>query len=531
MRAPVAIAAALGLAFLIADPRPGDLAVHAFRAELFGREGFTIWNGQWYGGHHSVGYSVLAAPLSWLFGVRTVLVLSAVACAGLFERLVRAEFGATASRAGAIWLGIGTATLLGTGRMPFALGTAIGLAALLALQHRRRWLAVGLALLCPLASPVAGVFLGVAALACAIGSEARRSDGGLVAAAALVPPVLLAVAFPEGGYAPFPFSAYLPIPLFCLALFVLAGRDRPVLRAGAVLYLALGTAVVALETPIGGTAPRLGMLFGGPLLLCVLELVRRGGRCCPQPRSDLPRSSFWQWTSAVQDLDKALTDPAARPAYFEPLRQYLATLPDQRRVEIPFTDSRWESAEIANVTPLARGWQRQLDTGLNPVFYGRGLDALTYAAWLSENAVRYVALPSSKPDSSSYRERGLIEKGLPYLKRRWSSANWRVYEVMLPAPFVIGERGANISLGAARERPRAAAGEAPRQRARAGALDALLARAGRLCRASRGVDPGDRPPHGLRRAGHPVLPGARPPARTALPLRTKGLSSRGPSGR
>jgi hypothetical protein len=32
------VALAFGLAFLVLEPRPGDLAVHVFRAELFGRE-------------------------------------------------------------------------------------------------------------------------------------------------------------------------------------------------------------------------------------------------------------------------------------------------------------------------------------------------------------------------------------------------------------------------------------------------------------------------------------------------------------
>ena len=36
--APTAVALAFGLAFHVLEPRPGDLAVHVFRAELFGRE-------------------------------------------------------------------------------------------------------------------------------------------------------------------------------------------------------------------------------------------------------------------------------------------------------------------------------------------------------------------------------------------------------------------------------------------------------------------------------------------------------------
>ena len=447
MRAPTVIALLLGVAFLVAEPRPGDLAVHAFRAEHFGREGFAIWNGQWYGGHHSVGYSALAAPLGWLFGVRALLVASAVVCAVLFERLVRAEFGGTAALAGACWFSIGTATLLGTGRMPFALGAALGLGALLALQRHRHAVATGLALVCPLASPVAGVFLAMAGLACAVAAleRRRRVGGALAAVAALAPSVLLAVAFPEGGYAPFPFSAYVAIPLFCVAFLALVPRERRALRAGAVLYAALGTGAALLNTAIGGTAPRLGMLFGGPLLLCAVLAAPR--RLPPALAvAGVAVLAFWQWTSAAQDLHKAFTDPAARPGYFKPLRDFLASLPDQRRIEIPFTDSRWEAAEIAGLTPLARGWQRQLDTARNPVFYGRGLNEITYAAWLSENAVRYVALPSAKPDASSYRERGLIERGLPYLRPRWRSKHWRVYEVTLPAPFVIPEGEANITL-------------------------------------------------------------------------------------
>jgi hypothetical protein len=156
--------------------------------------------------------------------------------------------------------------------------------------------------------------------------------------------------------------------------------------------------------------------------------------------------AVWQWSPAVRDMVKYLQDPAAKSDYFEPLRQYLATLPDQRRIEIPFTRSHWEGAEVAFEAPLARGWLRQLDTGRNPIFYKGPLNRLTYASWLAENAVRYVALPGAKPDNSSYGERALIEGGLPYLKLRWRSENWRVYEVILPAPFVIGRGNANMTL-------------------------------------------------------------------------------------
>ena len=446
--APTAVALAFGLAFLVFEPRPGDLAVHVFRAELFGREGFALWNGDWYGGHHTPAYSVLSPPLSWLVGPRVLLVVSCVACAALFEQLVRGHFGAERARLGALWFGFGTVTLLATSRLPFALGTAFGLAAALALQRGRPRLALAFAFLCPLASPVAGLFTGVAGLAYAWAAPGRARVGVGVAGAALLPPVLLSIAFPEGGWAPFPFTAYLPIPIFCAACLLVLPREERALRAGAVLYAIGATLAAAIETPVGGTAPRLGMLFGGPLLLCAAWDRLRGLRShlLVLAIAGFALLAYWQWTSAIRDIDKALNDPAAESTYFEPLRQYLATLPDQRRIEIPFTSSRWENAEVAPLFPLARGWLRQLDTKLNPIFYRDGLNRLTYASWLADNAVRYVALPSAKPDKSSYRERALIEKGLPYLRLRWKSDDWRVYEVLLAAPLVISQKNARILL-------------------------------------------------------------------------------------
>ncbi|MBA3260887.1 MAG: hypothetical protein H0T69_00120 [Thermoleophilaceae bacterium] len=451
MVAPTALAVVTGLLYLLLEPRPGDLAVHVFRAELFGREGFTIWNGQWYGGHHTPAYSVLTPALSWLAGPRLVLVAACVAIAGLFELLAREHFGAESARLGALWLGAGTATLLATSRLPFAVGTALGLGAALALQRAHPRAAGALAFLSPLASPVAGLFTGLAGLAYAAGSwrdgNARR-QGAIVAGAALAPPLFLGLAFPEGGWAPFPFTAYLPIPLFCAACLLVLPRGERVLRAGAVLYALGATVAVSAETQIGGTAPRLGMLFGGPLLLCVAwnRLRRPTPQLLAVAVTGFALLGYWQWTSAIRDIDKALHDPAARADYFEPLRQFLYTLPDQRRIEIPFTGSRWENAEVASLVPLARGWLRQLDTGRNPVFYRGGLNRLTYASWLAENAVRYVALPSAKPDKSSYGERALIEKGLPYLRLRWKSDDWRVYEVLLPTPIVIAQGHARILL-------------------------------------------------------------------------------------
>jgi hypothetical protein len=139
--------------------------------------------------------------------------------------------------------------------------------------------------------------------------------------------------------------------------------------------------------------------------------------------------------------------PRRRVQLLEPLRQFLATLSDQRRVEIPFTSSCWENAEVAPLVPLARGWERQLDTATNPVFYRGDLNRLTYASWLAENAVRYVALPSAKPDRSSYAERALIERG-PVLPAAALAVRplARLRGAARSAPMVIPNGDARIAL-------------------------------------------------------------------------------------
>src|SRR4051794_41951800 len=73
--APVVATAIAALAYVLWAPATADMAAHTYRAWLFRNEGLTVWNAQWYGGHHVLGYSLLFAPLSvwpgpdWLGGV------------------------------------------------------------------------------------------------------------------------------------------------------------------------------------------------------------------------------------------------------------------------------------------------------------------------------------------------------------------------------------------------------------------------------------------------------------------------------
>src|SRR5271165_4772257 len=132
------ITAALGLLYLIIAPQSADLAAATYRSNLFGRVGFTLWDNGWYGGHHLPAYSLFAPALGWLIGPALVAALSMTLAAALFAALIEGHFPARATRVGAVWFAFGAGVSLLSSRVPFDLGLALGLGALVAAQRNRR---------------------------------------------------------------------------------------------------------------------------------------------------------------------------------------------------------------------------------------------------------------------------------------------------------------------------------------------------------------------------------------------------------
>src|SRR5947199_5049515 len=99
-----ALTAALAAVYLVWAPPSADLAAALYRAGQFSRAGFVLYDPQWYGGYHPLGYSLLLGPLGSLLGVRLLGAVSAVAAAALFARLVRP---ARASGPAAFWFAAG----------------------------------------------------------------------------------------------------------------------------------------------------------------------------------------------------------------------------------------------------------------------------------------------------------------------------------------------------------------------------------------------------------------------------------------
>ena len=489
------LTAAFGVAYVIVAPISSDLAAASYRSELISRVGFTLWDNGWYAGHHLLAYSLLAPALGALVGPQLLAALAAVLATALFGVLAAEHGPPRAARVATVWFAIGTSVTLLANRIAFELGLALALAALVAagraatprassgrLAGQARGtsrrasrrdgrapvaaLALALAALGGLASPVAGAFLALAALAWAIAGEARAIALAL-AAAALVPVALLELAFPEGGTQPYDASAFYPGLAGVLALAaVLPARER-VLRTGVLLYALALIGAYAIPSAVGSNADRLGALFAGPLLAYGLvrgrtargegRPARRGSRARRTAWSRLLGRSRWTWAllalatllaywqlqAPISNYAAAAGDPAAKRSYYGPLLAELRRLEigygaRPARIEVVPTRDHAEARWVAARVSIAQGWERQLDTLRDGIFYANTrsrLSPASYAGWLRANAVSYVALPQAPLDYSSIAEGRLVSTVPDYLREVWRSARWRLFAVAAPAPL------------------------------------------------------------------------------------------------
>jgi hypothetical protein len=438
-----AITAGLGVLYLIIAPHSPDLAAASYRSDLFNHSGFTLWDNSWYGGHHLPAYSILAPPLGALIGPRPLAAISMTIATALFPAILKDRFSRRAIRWASVWLAIGASVSLLSSRVPFDLGLAVGLAAVLLALRGQLWPALLLSVICSLSSPVAGAFLALAFLACGLAGQTRAWPAALTLAA-LVPIGLLTVIFPEGGSQPFVASAFYPALLGAVVVGVLVGPEQRSLRIGAVLY---GIALVGsylIPTAVGGNADRLGSLFAGPIAPCVLAAAPRRSRRGMALLVLTPFLLYWQVNAPLADFASSSSNPSVRSAYYAPLLGELHNLgvgygAHPARIEAVPTSAHWEARWLAPHVMLARGWERQLDRYRNELFYDESttLTAASYRAWLTENSISYVALPDANLDYSAGGEARLLRGALPsYLHEIWRSAHWRLFGVLHPQPLI-----------------------------------------------------------------------------------------------
>ena len=426
--------------WLAIGPATPDLAAQIHRAGLFATHGFAVWDNSWYDGHHIPGYSLVFPAVGSVLGVRAAGAAAAVLSAALFQSLVSGP----RARAACWWFALGCVADLLVGRLTYALGVTAGLAAVWALTRGGRpALAAALAVVCAATSPVAGLFLALAGVGVALAEQRPRALS--MTAAALATAVALSVAFPEGGTQPFTIAAFAETLGISLLAAVVVARD-PRLRPALLLYVAAVVACFLVASPMGSNVTRLGSAFLAPLLLLA-----------PLPASTTRRwllivtlvaAAAWQWVDPVTQAARGVGDQSTAAVYYRPLLEQL-----QRndagagRVEVPFTRDHWETVYLAKHYALARGWERQLDRRLNPLFYEPRLDPAAFHRWLRANAVRYVALPDAPIDPAGRLEAALVATRPPFLHEVWRGAHWRLFRVRDPVPLASGP-ARQVHLGA-----------------------------------------------------------------------------------
>ncbi|MFF6957805.1 hypothetical protein [Streptomyces sp. NPDC008317] len=444
----------------------GDLAAQVAWAGFAGRHPGTPYNLAWYGGMHTMDYSVLTPPLMAYAGVRAVSVAAGLAAtwamAVLFVRsgvrrpMVPALLGAVCQ-----WCDVAS------GRTTFAVGAAFGLLALCRVRRAPdRWAgAAVLAALTAMSSPVAALFLWVA------GAGLLAAGRRAAALALAAPPVLVLGAV----YVLFPFqgeqlmsadAAVCPLAT-SLALALAAPRSWRTVRAGAVAY-ALGTALTAcVASPVGTNVERLAGIAGLPLLAAALmERVARRPRGGSYVRLDrgptrtaarapvLGAVLVVVLTGALGHNGYALAAKTGRElrmstavpdwaSHTEGVTRALRELRAERhRIEVvPARDHR-ESTLFADVAQIARGWNRQLDVKRDPLFYGGTLPdgtlpAAAYRRWLDDWAVAYVVLPHGDMGGPGAAEAALLAPAArpDWLRPVWRDPYWTVFAVERPVPL------------------------------------------------------------------------------------------------
>jgi hypothetical protein len=432
---------AVGLAlYLILVPQVPDFAAQATRAAIFDRLGSVTWWPGWYGGMELPTYSVLAPGIMATIGHAVGSSDAGVAITGAIASAISMWVGhqllkgsARPRAASVAFAGTVLLNLFG-GRITFLVGLAAAMLAVYALMHRHPWLAGLATVVSVLGSPLAGLFTGIVAAAVLLSDRTRRPQALVVGGATALSLGALAVLFRSPGVMGSP-PAQILFALLGIVLVLIACRNEPTIRAGA-LIVAVGLLVcLVVPNSVGLNLTRMVWLLAAPLIVGYghrpdKHVVALTGLALVFPAVDVT----WQLAEA--------DSPSASASYYQPLLTQLGQRLGSgdrvgQRVEVVEPQTKGAARYVGESTPVARGWERQADVVDNPIFYKDGaLNASSYRAWLDELAVSYVAVPSTKLDFASVDEAKLIATGLPYLHEVWSNSDWKLYRVEDPAPLV-----------------------------------------------------------------------------------------------
>jgi hypothetical protein len=435
-------AAATLSALLVWMAPPGtDFAAHVYQRAVFVQHGFALWNNFWYAGRYSfVTYSLLYYPLAALLGIRLLAVATISAAALAFAAVVLRQWGPKARWSSRTFAVVWAGTVL-SAAFPFALGSALALLAIWALQRRRLVQFALLAVLTLAASPVAFLLLSLVLIGIAIGRRTERRTligAGLAVGTLGLVEIGLWRVFPNDGRYPFSIWELGGALVFCAFGAVLSWRIEvsKVLRFVFPVYALACIVAFLVPSALGDNVVRVRYVA---LPIAVLLLTLREWRPRVLAFVAFALALSWNVTPLADSFAKATDDPASNAKFWAPAVGYLHThLTPSFRVEAVDTVGHWEALYLprSNI-PLARGWFRQDDFPQNAILYGH-FGAKAYLAWLRGLGVRYVVLTTAPPDYSAEAETDLLRSGRLALRVVLVSRTLTIYEVPSPQPMVTG---------------------------------------------------------------------------------------------
>ena len=457
------IAAATASLLVWLAPPGGDLAAHEYQRSLFLVHGFTLWNNFWYAGRYAfVGYSIVYYPLAALLGIRVLTVLTVALAAGAFALLLEREWGRAARWPGRSFAVVWAGAVI-TGELPFALGVALALLALVALRAGWRWTGAVLTLLVVAASPVALVLLAVVLAGVFVARRAplaRYAIPALGLALAAAAEFLLLRLFPDGGALAFPWYEAVPASIFCIVGIALVWHIEraAVLRGVFAVYLATIALAFAIPSGLGENVNRLRYL-ALPLALLIVSLRR--WRPLPVALAAVVLAGVWNVAPLAAGWTRSAADRSSRAVVWTAPIAYLQShLRTGYRVEAVDTSQHWPAFYLAGAgIPLVRGWFRQDDYPFDRLLYRRRFTGAQYIAWLRRLGAAYVLLTHAPPDYTSRREARLVRSGQSGLRRVFTTRRVSIYAVPHPQPIVTGPgRSAVLALRDSRLRIRVSRG-------------------------------------------------------------------------
>ena len=439
-----AVAATLTGLIVWLGPPGVDLAAHAYQRTFLLEHGFALWNNFWYGGRYSfVTYSFLYYPLAALIGIKVLAVATIGAAALAFTLVVWQEWGPAARYSSrtfsVLWAGIALSAAF-----PFALGAALALFALNALQRGRSRVFAGLVFLTLLASPLAFLLLVVVLAGSSLERRPRRATVFVVLAAGALELVLRRV-FPGEGQFPFSLADFIPGVAFAVLGILVTARVPGARRLLGLFAVFLAAILIAFVIPsdLGSNVERLKF---AAIPIALLAAALATPKRIVLAVALVAVAGFWNISALAHTAKSAAADPAHTTAYWAPAITYLHKhLSPSFRVEAVDTAEHWAAAYLPDAgIPIVRGWYRQSDFPQNELLYDKQLGARAYEAWLRAQGVRYVLLPDAPPDYSASKEAALIRSGKTSLVPVFHSAHVVVYQLPNATPLITGRGPASV---------------------------------------------------------------------------------------